>query len=82
MPRDARRVHCDVPISVEEMSALVVDLTFSSVLVIVLVVSPGVYYAGQPRVPILLARWPSGGGRVCLAICPLAHQRAQLQHAF
>jgi len=46
----------DVPISVEEMSALVVDLTFSSVLVIVLVVIVLVlYYRWVAAVPILLA---------------------------
>ena len=46
----------DVPISVEEMSALVLDLTFSSVLVIVLVVIVLVlYYRWAAAVPILLA---------------------------
>jgi predicted RND superfamily exporter protein len=46
----------DVPISVEEMSALVVDLTFSSVLVVVLVVIVLVlYYRWAAAVPILLA---------------------------
>jgi len=46
----------DVPISVEEMSALVVDLTFSSILVIALVVLVLVlYYRWLAAVPILLA---------------------------
>ncbi|MGA7741398.1 MAG: MMPL family transporter [Polyangia bacterium] len=46
----------DVPISVEEMSALVVDLTFSSILVIVLVIIALVlYYRWVAAVPILLA---------------------------
>ena len=46
----------DVPISVEEMSALVADLTLSSVLVIVLVVIVLVfYYRWVAAVPILLA---------------------------
>jgi Predicted exporters of the RND superfamily len=46
----------DVPISVEEMSALVVDLTFSSILVVVLVVVVLVlYYRWVAAVPILLA---------------------------
>jgi predicted RND superfamily exporter protein len=46
----------DVPISVEEMAALVVDLTFSSILVVGLVILVLVlYYRWLAAVPILLA---------------------------
>ena len=62
----------DVPISVEEMSALVVDLTFSSILVIVLVVIVLVlYYRWVAAVPILLAPLAIGAvGAFALASLP------------
>jgi len=62
----------DVPISVEEMSALVADLTFSTILVVGLVILVLVfYYDWMAAVPILLAPLSLGAvGAFALATLP------------